>query len=348
MSHSTIRRPRAGSFLATLGLLLAASAASGQEKSSLEAYCDQHDELVRQYVDAHLAGDTAKKAEIYEKMKALELEMPAAQEQHEHGGTEGAGGDAPEGEDDHGLGMGGDEPHGQPDGSNGTDLAGGLENGMGAQALSTTAAKKAEASIESAVKILTAKLFVELARQKMGAEGKGKPEGTEIRIVDEPTFARAWEDFCDRRGKPGARQPAGMNAFVDDTLSPHVAFVRKGKDIGTLIHESLHLRTSSGFASDAKNGKDTSSLNEGVTEFLTRMVIAHASLNISRNVYPEETQAVMNLVRRTGEDPIAKWYFDGDSAPILAKLGTKRAAEFESWKKAMKEGRIDDAKLILD
>ena len=117
-----------------------------------------------------------------------------------------------------------------------------------------------------------------------------------------------------------------MTGFIDDTLPNEVTgFVRASADIGTAIHEAMHLRASPVFR--AKVGEN---INEGTTELFTRMVIAYAGSNIERGVYPDQTRAMKRIQDISGLGALAQWYFSGDRSAVEKALGP-RLDQFMYW-----------------
>ena len=160
---------------------------------------------------------------------------------------------------------------------------------------------------------------------------KGAKE-VRLAIRDDPAFERAWQDYCDRSNRSGARMEEGLNGFVDPTFpGGKMGFVRASKGIGTAIHEAMHQRAAPGFFP----GSVGTNINEGTTELFTRVVIAYAGSNIERNVYENEKTAMLRLQGISGLAALAQWYFNNDRSAVEKKVNTDEKAErlnvFMDW-----------------
>jgi hypothetical protein len=157
-----------------------------------------------------------------------------------------------------------------------------------------------------------------------------------LAIRGDDEFDRAWDDYCDRSGRPGASQGGVMTGFVDTTHpNGKTGFVRASADISTAIHEAMHLRADPGFFS----GKVGVNINEGTTELFTRIVIAYAGGNIERTVYEQEKTAMLRLQGISGLTALAQWYFHNDRSAVDKALGSK-LEQFMYW--------MDSAEIVLD
>jgi len=140
-----------------------------------------------------------------------------------------------------------------------------------------------------------------------------------LAIRNDAEFERAWDDYCDRSGTPGAAM-GDINGFVDPTHpNGKTGFVKSSKGIGTAIHEAMHQRANAGFYP----GKAGQNVNEGTTELFTRVVIAYAGSKIERNVYEDQKTAMLRLQGICGLKALAQWYFKGDISAVEKSLGSK-------------------------
>lgn len=147
-----------------------------------------------------------------------------------------------------------------------------------------------------------------------------------LAIRNDDEFARAWSDYCDRSGTPGAAM-GDLNGFVDPTHPDgKTGFVKASKGIGTAIHEAMHQRAHANFF-PGKAGENT---NEGTTELFTRVVIAYAGSKIERNVYEDQKTAMLRLQGICGLKALAQWYFKGDFSGVEKSLGSK-LQQFLYW-----------------
>jgi hypothetical protein len=105
-----------------------------------------------------------------------------------------------------------------------------------------------------------------------------------------------------------------------------------------MIHEGVHK-----YAADALI-KSSQPLNEGVTEYFTRLVADKANLSKGRRNYQQNYECAKALAELAGEEALAKAYFDGDidqlKNTVDNKLGNGKWEEFvkatrsEDWEKA--------------
>jgi hypothetical protein len=147
-----------------------------------------------------------------------------------------------------------------------------------------------------------------------------------LAIRNDAEFERAWNDYCDRSGTPGAAM-GDLNGFVDPTHPDgKTGFVKASKGIGTAIHEAIHQRAHASFFP----GKAGKNVNEGTTELFTRVVIAYAGSKIERNVYEDEKTAMLRFQGICGLKALAQWYFKGDISAVEKSLGSK-LQQFLDW-----------------
>ena len=148
-----------------------------------------------------------------------------------------------------------------------------------------------------------------------------------LAIRSDAEFDRAWDDYCDRTGHPGASQGGELNGFVDPTHpNGKTGFVRASKGIGTAIHEAIHQRAHASFYP----GKAGENVNEGTAELFTRVVISYAGGTIARAAYEDQKTAMLRFQGICGLKALAQWYFKGDISGVEKALGPK-LQQFLYW-----------------
>jgi hypothetical protein len=164
------------------------------------------------------------------------------------------------------------------------------------------------------------------------AAGK-KIEGF-AQIVGEPDWSKAGEAHY---GKDEWKTKKDLlNGFVDKNGK---VWIHKDRgNPATMIHEGVHK-----YAADALI-KSSQPLNEGVTEYFTRLVADKANLAKGRRNYQQNYECAKALAELAGEEALAKAYFDGDidqlKNTVDNKLGNGKWEEFvkatrsEDWEKA--------------
>jgi len=131
-----------------------------------------------------------------------------------------------------------------------------------------------------------------------------------------------------------------MNAYRDG------ADVYVHQDRGspsTVIHEGMHL-----YSSDAYRNDLGFNVNEGTTEWLTRLVIAEQSLGFVRNNYPQQHTSVNKLVAKAGQAAVMDAYFNGNIAGLRTAIdGATSAGTFDNWVTFMKASNYASADALL-
>ncbi len=184
-------------------------------------------------------------------------------------------------------------------------------------------AKKGVADAAMAAQITTA---IDLGLSKIDENLTKGIKTIRLAIRNDAEFDRAWDDYCDRTGHPGASQGGDMKGFVDPTHPDgKTGFVRSSAGLGTMIHEAIHQRADPGFFPGGV-GKN---INEGTTELFTRIVIAYAGENIPRTVYEEEKTAMLRLQGICGLSALANWYFHNDRTAV--EKAVPKLDQFMYW-----------------
>lgn len=162
-----------------------------------------------------------------------------------------------------------------------------------------------------------------------GPIADGKEADGNLAIVDAETFEQAWDAEIEaliadqipnasEAEKDLVRQQyadvwLGVNGFLD---SQGRQWIKTTANPGTPIHEAIH------FYSDPALNERSNQLNEGVTEYFTRQVLANtddpstpqneAQETLDQRVYDTNERFVQDLVDVVGEEAVAAAYFDGD------------------------------------
>lgn len=180
--------------------------------------------------------------------------------------------------------------------------------------------KKAKSGVGDAALGLTVTTTINVGLAKVDETLLAGARQVRLAIRNDAEFARAWDDYADRSGTPGARMEAGLNGFVDPTHPDgKTGFVRASAGMGTAIHEAMHQRAAATFNA-ATVGQ---AVNEGTTELFTRVVIAYGGGKIPRAVYDKENLAMLRFQGITGLTALAQWFFKGDSSAVEKALGSR-------------------------
>ena len=130
-----------------------------------------------------------------------------------------------------------------------------------------------------------------------------------------------------------------IRAFQDD--KGEVQVHEKRADDGTVVHEAMHLFSSTAFV-DAVGYH----VNEGATEVFARRLASENS--ILRAGYPQQHRLVMRLVSASSEKLLADAFFKGDVDPLKAKVDkAKGAGTWEKWLGLMTAGNFEEAEKVV-
>ncbi len=180
------------------------------------------------------------------------------------------------------------------------------------------------------------------------AVADGRQAEGNLAIVDEPTFAIAYAET--RGGTPRAT----LNGFVDGDGRQWVRASRANP--GTPIHEAIHNYSEPALI------RTSQPLNEGVTEYFTRMVTdqtddpttpadeAAATASDRVRIYSGNLGFVERLVDVVGEDVVAAAYFDGDVDGLKDAFLIETALPEATWDSMIadtRDNRWTTATLLL-
>jgi hypothetical protein len=180
--------------------------------------------------------------------------------------------------------------------------------------------KKAKSGVGDVALGLTVTTTIDVGLAKVDETLLAGARQVRLAIRNDAEFARAWDDYADRSGTPGARMEEGLNGFVDPTHPDgKTGFVRASAGMGTAIHEAMHQRAAATFNATTVGR----AVNEGTTELFTRVVIAYGGGKIPRAVYDKENLAMLRFQAITGLTALAQWFFKGDSSAVEKALGSR-------------------------
>jgi hypothetical protein len=172
-------------------------------------------------------------------------------------------------------------------------------------------------------------------------------------IDDEAGFETAWVEYAERSINPETGQNftaeeakrylaiKGVRAFQDeDRGAVHIR--RERADLGTQIHEGLHL-----FCSDKWKHPMGYSANEGVTEYFTRKIGPEVGVERDDSSFLREFTSATHLVEAAGEPAVAGAYFEGDLAGLEVKVDTRGAGTWKRWLGHLEAGDFKAANALL-
>lgn len=161
------------------------------------------------------------------------------------------------------------------------------------------------------------------------ARDEGRQAEGNLAIVDETNFAIAYAET--RGGTPRST----LNGFVDGDGRQWVRVLTANP--GTPVHEAIHNYSQRDLI------RTSQPLNEGVTEYFTRMVTdqtddpatatdeAAAIASQRVDIYSGNLRFVERLVDVVGEDVVASAYFDGDVDRLKEVFLAETALPEASW-----------------
>ena len=158
----------------------------------------------------------------------------------------------------------------------------------------------------------------------------GKQIEGDVAVVDETNWDIAGENHY------GASTWANknLNGFVD---SSRRVWVHENKgNPGTMVHEAVHK-----YSDRALIGY-SQPLNEGATEYFTRLVCNGQGINIAgRTNYNNNRNTVEKLVTLVGEQVVAEAYFDG-KVRALKKAYKDAKGDDAEWRKFIRATKNDE------
>jgi hypothetical protein len=165
-----------------------------------------------------------------------------------------------------------------------------------------------------------------------------KVEG-EVSVVGDEDFQKAFDrQWVRAAGQrfPGKKAKEVCNAFVDVNLTKrHIWVHRDMGDTGTVIHEGMHKYADAtlrdGQIAMCKRLRipygGISQLDEGITEYFTRVVVAQLPLPQRVN-YENQFQVATKLVATYTEQVVAAAYYDGKFDALQIAVGINEWPQF--------------------
>jgi hypothetical protein len=160
-----------------------------------------------------------------------------------------------------------------------------------------------------------------------------------MKVDDEDQFEAAWVEYAMRSYNPqteanyteeDARRylaTKGVRAFQDEDRG--VIHIRRSRaDLGTQLHEGLHL-----FSDDGWKRPMGYNANEGVTEWFTRKIGPEVGVERDDSSFLQQYTSATHLIAAAGEAAVAAAYFEGDVAGLEKKIDGRRADAAGTWKR---------------
>lgn len=192
----------------------------------------------------------------------------------------------------------------------------------------------------------------------VGAKMKKITLDKAMKIDDEARFKQAWLDYAKRSYNPVTQKnyteaealdfmaKTGLRAFQDEDRSE--IHIRKARaDLGTQLHEALHLFASDGWK---KRMAMNYAANEGVTEWFTRKLGPEVDVERDDGSFLREYTSATHLVAAADESVVASAYFEGDVASLKRKIDGRRAdaaGTFDRWLGLLQDNDFKGANRLL-
>jgi hypothetical protein len=176
-------------------------------------------------------------------------------------------------------------------------------------------------------------------------------------VLDEDAaFEAAWVEYAKRSVNPDTGKQfgdddearaflklRGVRAFQDeDHGSVHILKTRS--DLGTQLHEGLHLHAADKWKSDMASRYN---VNEGVTEFFTRKMGPAVGVERDDNSYLREFTSATHLVAAATEEVVAAAYFEGDMSALEQKIESRGAGTWRQWLRHLDNSDFKAANALL-
>jgi hypothetical protein len=160
-----------------------------------------------------------------------------------------------------------------------------------------------------------------------------------MKLDSEPEFEAAWVDYAKRSYNPQTDKNytdeearrylaiKGVRAFQDEDRG-EVHIRRKGSDLGTQLHEGLHL-----FSHDKWKRRMNYNANEGVTELFTRKLGPEVGVERDDSSFLQQYTSATHLVAAAGEATVAGAYFHGDVAALRKRIDGRKPDGDGTWER---------------
>lgn len=157
-----------------------------------------------------------------------------------------------------------------------------------------------------------------------------------IQVVDDAAYRVAYAALY---GSVDEDYPY-VNAFVDRSTTPPTVWIHEERQTpATVLHEALHL-----YSDSAMRDNYGKQVNEGTTEYFTRLIVEQEHLERRTGIYDDEHEAIRQLVGVIGEDTLREAYFEGDTAALEQAVDNARGAgTFATWLGHMQAEDWDEA-----
>jgi hypothetical protein len=190
-----------------------------------------------------------------------------------------------------------------------------------------------------------------LAHYVGSAVGAGRQVEGEMSVVGDAD----WNVAFKRQWTKPELQPfiKTANAFVDvNQPQRHIWIHRDRGGPGTAIHEGFHKYSSSTLRDSMINahkggGSDVSNLDEGLTEYFTRLTINLGGYGFPRSSYPSQFDAVTKLEAKVGEPVLARAFFDGDLPGLRVAFQVATGVPFDTYTAQLEAGKYSVANGML-
>jgi hypothetical protein len=174
---------------------------------------------------------------------------------------------------------------------------------------------------------------------KPGIDADKKITGS-AQIVGEPEWSRAGEAHY---GKDiwKAKKVDTLNGFVDKNGK---VWVHKDRgNPATMVHEGVHK-----YSNDTLI-KQSQPLNEGMTEYFTRVVAGKEKLAPARRNYQDNYESAKALADVVGEKALCDAYFGGKTDQLKSAVDAKQGAgTWDKYVAATKDGKWSEATKLLE
>jgi len=183
--------------------------------------------------------------------------------------------------------------------------------------------------------------------------GKQKLEKA-MKLDDEAAFERAWLAYAQRSINPATgrnftEQEAkdfsareGVRAFQDEDRG-EVHIRKERSDLGTQLHEGLHL-----FSDNGWRKRMGYNVNEGVTEYFTRKLGPEVQVVRDDNSFLRQYTSASHLVTAVTEPVVSAAYFDGDIAALKTAVDARKGTgTWGKWLAALDANDFKGANALL-
>ncbi|MED5374413.1 MAG: hypothetical protein VX899_25570 [Myxococcota bacterium] len=182
-------------------------------------------------------------------------------------------------------------------------------------------------------------------------DGQGNGADGHVNILSHEQYQARWVQYAMARINPNTSArfteaealAYGTNAFVDGTQ----IFIHQGRgEPATAIHESMHLFTDGSYLREMGFN-----INEGTTEFFTRLLCSRIGVRRGRGFYADQFRVMEEVVEALpqGHNVLASAYFDGNISRLREAMneGEGNEQRYEQWKAAMQAGNFRSARALF-